>query len=61
VAALGVWMEDADVFAEGICGVFDEVGGVGTGRADSEVRKCRRDEGRSVVVGWDQIILLLSF
>ena len=54
-------MEDANVFAERICGVFDEVGGVGAGRAGSEVRECRRDEGRSVVVGWDQIILLLSF
>jgi hypothetical protein len=54
-------VEDADVFAEGICGVFDEVGGVGTGRAGSEVRECRRDEGRSVVIGWDEIFLLLGF
>jgi hypothetical protein len=54
-------VEDADVFAEGICGIFDEVGGVGTSRAGSEIRKCRRDEGRSVVFDWDQIILLLSF
>jgi hypothetical protein len=46
-----MWVEDPDVFAEGICGVFDGVGGVGTGRADSEVRECRRDERRSVVVG----------
>ena len=30
-------MEDADVFTEGICGVFNEVGGVGAGRACSEV------------------------
>jgi hypothetical protein len=53
VVALGLWVEDADLFAEGIRGVFDKVRGVGTGRAGSEVRKCRRDEGRSVVIGWD--------
>ena len=61
MAVLGVWVEDADVFAEGVCGVFDEVGGVGTSRAGSEVRECRRDEGRSVVAGWDEIFLLLGF
>jgi hypothetical protein len=43
-------VEDANVFAEGICGVFDELGGVRTGRAGSEVRECRGDEG-TVVVG----------
>jgi hypothetical protein len=30
-------VEDADVFAEGIGWVFDEVRGVGTGRAGGEV------------------------
>ena len=44
-------MEDTDVFAEGICRIFEEVGGVGTGRADGEVRYCRGVEGGGMVAG----------